>query len=189
LLLACGTPPPVVVAKPLPPEPPAFSAGSHMARFHSTRFDVSLPLPDGKAWRIDDHHAPVLRATHAATESLVELAVWREDELVNRAKCEARAHEKALAPEPAGDEISTEVVAFPPGWDTGIWIGADHDAKDITGELFAFGAFVHKCMYFRFVTKAPLRDADTISDRLAFARLRIFGGLALDSFDVPRVRR
>jgi len=157
-----------------------------MARFHSTRFDVSLPLPDGKAWRIDDHHAPVLRATHAPTQSLVELAVWHEDELVNRAKCEARAHEKGLAPEPAGDEVSAEVVAFPAGWDTGVWIGADHDAKEITGQIFAFGAFVHKCLYFRFVTKAPLNEADAISGRLAFARLRIFGGLELDTFDVPR---
>ena len=188
LLVACGgAPKPVSVApKPEPPEPPAFTAGSRMARFHSTRFDVSLPLPDGKHWRIDDHHAPVLRATHEATHSLVELAVWREEELMSRGKCEQRAHEKLMVPETAGDEVSTELVPFPPGWDTGVGIGADPDKEEVTGLLVAFGAFIHKCLYFRFTTRAELKDAAVISDRLAFARLRIFGGLALDTFDVPR---
>lgn len=171
-----------------PPEPPAFTAGSHMAHFHSTRFSVSVPLPDGKSWRIDDHKAPVMRATHEATRSMVELAVWREEELVNRAACEKHAYEKGLAKEPAGEEVSTELVSFPPGFDTSIWIGADHDATTITGQLVAFGAFVHKCFYFRFETKADLKDADVVSDRLAFARLRIFGGITLDSFDVPKER-
>lgn len=179
-----------MTATPVPeaPEPPAFTAGSHMAHFHSTRFGVSVPLPDGKSWRIDDHKAPVMRATHEATRSMVELAVWREDELVNRAKCEQRAYEKGFAKEPAGEEVSTEVASFPPGFDTGIWIGADHDATSITGQLVAFGAFVHKCLYFRFETKADLKDADVVSDRLAFVRLRVFGGLALDTFDVSRQR-
>jgi len=157
-----------------------------MARFHSTRFGVSLPLPDGRHWRIDDHHAPVLRATHEATRSSVELAIWREDELVNRATCERRAYEKALVKEKAGDEITTETVSFPPGWDTGIWIGADHDAKEARVELDAFGAFVHKCLYLRFVSRAPAASFDVLSDRLAFVRLRVFGGLELDTFDVPR---
>ncbi len=157
-----------------------------MAHFHSTRFGVSVPLPDGPRWRIDDHHAAVMRATHADTRSTVELAVWREEELVNRAKCERRAYDKGLAKEPAGEEVSSELVGIPTGFDTGVWIGADHDDKVITGQLVAFGAFIHKCFYFRFETKADLKDAAVVSDRLAFTRLRIFGGLALDSMDVPR---
>ena len=187
MFVACGAaaPKPVVVQQ-TPPEPPAFTAGSHLLRFHSTRFDVSIPLPDGKSWRIDDHHAPVLRATHEATRSVVELAIWREEELVNRAMCEKRAYEKRLIQEPAGEEISTELVGIPTGWDTGVWIGADHDDKTITGQLVAFGAFIHKCMAFRFETKADLKDATTVSDRLAFARLRVFGGLEPDTFAVRR---
>ena len=188
LLAACGSAPkPVTRPTTAPPDPPAFSVGARIGRFHSTRFDVSLPLPDGRHWRIDDHHAPVLRATHAATQSLVELAVWREDALVNRATCEKHARERGWAPDAAGEEISTELTSFPPGWDTGIWLGADHDGREATGELVAFGAYVHKCLYFRFTTKAPLADADAISDRLAYVRLRVFGGLELDTFDVPRV--
>lgn len=159
-----------------------------MAHFHSTRFSVSVPLPDGKSWRIDDHRAPVMRATHEATHSIVELAVWREEELVNRAACEKRAYEKGFAKEPAGEEISTELVSIPTGFDTGVWIGADHDATTITGQLVAFGAFIHKCLYFRFETKTDIKDAAVVSDRLAFVRLRVFGELKLDSFDVPRER-
>lgn len=188
LLSACGgsATKPIVAPPVTTPESPAFTAGSRMAHFHSTRFSMSLPLPDGSHWHIDDHHAPVLRATHAATGSLVELAIWHEDELVNRAKCEQHAHEKGLAKEAAGDEISTELAPVPPGWDTGIWIGADHDEKTATARFIAFGAFVHKCLYFRFETTTPLAAADVLSDRLAFVRVRVFGGLALDSFDVPR---
>lgn len=191
LCAACGGAPKPVVQTKAPPldEPPAFSAGARLGRFHSTRFGVSLPLPDGRRWRIDNHHAPVLRATHAPTQSLVEVAVWREDALVNRAACERRAHERGWAPEPAGDGIASEVTSFPPGWDTGVWLGADHDARSARGELVAFGAYVHKCLYFRFVTQAPLRDPDAISDRLAYVRLRVFGGLELDSLDVPRAPR
>jgi hypothetical protein len=187
-LAACGSSTkPVPPPPPAPAEPAAFTAGARMARFHSTRFGVSLPLPDGRRWRIDDHHAPVLRATHPPTGSLVELAVWREDELVNRAKCAERAREKGWAPAAgAREEISTEVVSFPPGWDTGIRVGADHDEKRVTGELVAFGAFIRKCLYFRFTTTAPLGSPDVVSDRLAFVRLRVFGGLSLDTFEVPR---
>lgn len=187
-LLGCGSAPskPPVVSQQAPPEPPAFTAGSHMARFHSTRFDMSVPLPDGKSWRIDDHHAPVMRATHEATRSIVELAIWREEELVNRSMCEKRAYEKHLIQEPAGEEISTELVGIPTGWDTGVWIGADHDDKTVTGQLVAFGAFIHKCLAFRFETKADLKDATTVSDRLAFVRLRVFGDLQPDTFTVPR---
>jgi hypothetical protein len=191
LLLACGSAPgkPQTVTAPVVPEPPAFTSGSHLLRFHSTRFDMSVPLPDGKSWRIDDHHAPVMRATHEATRSIVELAIWREDELVNRAMCEKHAYEKRLIPEPAGEEISTELVGIPTGWDTGIWIGADHDDKTIVGQLVAFGAFIHKCMVFRFETKADLKDASIVSDRLAFVRLRVFGDLTPDTFAVPRENR
>jgi len=169
------------------PEPAAFTAGARMQRFHSTRFGVSVPFPDGKSWKIVDHKIPILRATHDATRSIVELAIWHEDDLTNRAICETRAHEKGIAQEASGEEVSTEVAAVPEGWDTGIWVGVDRaNDREATGHLIAFGAFVHKCLYFHFATTAEIAHADAISDRLAFARLRILGGLALDSFDVPR---
>ncbi len=186
-LLACGAPAKPVVQTHVDVEPAAFTAGARMQHFHSTRFGVSIPFPDGPRWKILDHRIPILRATHEGTKSVVELAMWHEDALVNRAMCEERAHQKAIAREASGEEVSTELAPVPAGWDTGIWIGVDRvNDHEATGHLIAFGAFIHKCLYFHFETTADLAHLDVISDRLAFARLRMFGGLALDSFDVPR---
>jgi hypothetical protein len=150
---------------------------------------VSLPLPDGPRWRIDDHRNAMLRATHEGTHSKVELVIWREEELVNRQKCEDRAREKGYG-ERAGDEVDTEITSVPQGWDTLVWIGADHGASDAkrgeaetTANLYAFAANVRKCLYFHFSTNAA---PSAISERLAFVRLRVLGDLRLDSFDVPR---
>ncbi len=192
MLVACGGAPVTQTTPPAPTEPAAFTAGARMQHFHSTRFGVSVPFPDGPRWRIVDHKIPTLRATHEGTRSVVELAIWHEDELVNRAKCEAHAHEKGIAREASGEEVSTEITPFPPGWDTGIWVGVDRSGpndRDVTGHMIAFGAFIHKCLYFHFETTAEVAHADVISDRLAFVRLRMFGGLTLDSFDVPRAPR
>jgi hypothetical protein len=158
-----------------------------MARFHSARFSLSIPLPDGPHWRIDDHKTAMLRATHEATQSKVELVMWREDDLMNRQKCEDRAREKGYG-ERAGEEVDTETTSVPQGWDTLVWLGADRsDPKQapdqITGELFAFASSIRKCFYFHFVTRA---EARVISDRLAFVRLRVLGDLRLDTMDVPR---
>jgi len=153
-----------------------------MKHFHSTRFSLSLPLPDGPHWRIDDHKAALLRATHEATQSKVELAIWHEEQLMNRQKCEERARDKGYG-ERAGEEVDTEMTAIPEGWDTLLWIAAEHDASTSTGHIFAFGAFLRKCLYFHFSTRgAPA----VVSDRLAFVRLRVLREMSLDSFDVPR---
>ncbi len=184
--VACGGAEAKPIVHPAPVEPAAFTPGARLLRFHSTRFSVSLPLPDGPRWRIDDHKTAMLRATHEGTHSKVELVVWREEELVNRQKCEDRAREKGYG-ERAGDEVDSEIASVPAGWDTFVWIGADAPAgKDTTtANLYAFAANVRKCLYFHFSTSAAPSE---ISDRLAFMRLRVLGDLRLDSFDVPRQR-
>src|SRR5262245_42562151 len=76
---ACGP-----AAQPPPPPPPTPTAAPAAERasdletgkvgeFHSKRFQITLPLPDGRAWKIDDHSGTWLVATHAASSS--ELAV------------------------------------------------------------------------------------------------------------------
>jgi hypothetical protein len=186
--VACGGVEAKPVAQPPPAAPAAFTPGARLLRFHSTRFSVSLPLPDGPRWRIDDHKTAMLRATHEASYSKVELVVWREEELMNRQKCEDRAREKGYG-ERAGDEVDSETASVPAGWDTFVWIGADRGTADqthrgeVTANLYAFAANVRKCLYFHFSTNAA---ASETSDRLAFVRLRVLGDLRLDSFDVPR---
>ena len=165
---------------------------ARMPRFHSTRFDVSLPLPDGHGWRIDDHHGPMLRATHEPTRSLVELVIWREDKLVNHAMCEARARELGYVADVEADTIESPIESVPEGWDTRLWVGVETGARDpahATGHLMAFGSLMHKCLYFHFATTANRDDPDAISTRLAFARVRILRELRLDSLEeVPRER-
>jgi hypothetical protein len=185
LLVGCGGGGAVTThgGEPPPPVDPFAATPMKMARFHSTRFGLSMPLPDGPRWRIDDHHASVLRATHAGTRSKVELVLWHEQDLMNRQKCEDAARMKGYG-ERAGEEVDTEVTALPtPDWDTSVWLGVEAGQVP-TGHLYAFSSNIRKCLYFHFSTEAP---PGTVSDRLAFVRLRILGDLRLDTFDIPRV--
>ncbi len=100
-LLGCGPAPAPVVALATPPRPPAVAFPDDPAplpRFHSQRLALYLPLPDGKAWRIDDHSRPELVATHAPTQSTVRVAVFRTEGLVGRHECEALARDRRLVP-------------------------------------------------------------------------------------------
>ncbi len=47
--------------------------------FVSRRFGVRVPLPDGRAWRIDDHGESWLSAVHGSGGGELALRVWRED--------------------------------------------------------------------------------------------------------------
>jgi hypothetical protein len=162
-----------------------------LLRYHSARFALSLPLPAGRTWRIDDHSQAELLATHAATRSRVVLATFRTDALVGRTQCEALARERKLFP--AGDLRILEdetgitqqtfdtrsVVALAPG------SGPD---RPLVGHVMAFGGFLRKCFVFDFSTEVDgAADEPVLAARLAYARARILGGLELDPFAaVPR---
>jgi hypothetical protein len=193
LLAACGPP-----ATPVLVSPPARAAAvsfpddpGPLLRYHSARFSLSLPLPAGRSWRIDDHSGDALVAVHPATRSKIVLATFRTGELVGRAQCEALAHDRRLFP--AGDVRVLEdetgitqqtfdtrtVVALVPG------SGPD---RPLVGHVMAFGGFLRKCFVFDFSTEVDgAADEPVLSSRLAYARARILGGLAIDPFDaVPR---
>ena len=73
---ACGSAPqPAAEAAPSSSALPSSKTfdGTAWATFHSKRFELSLRLPDGPAWRIDDHRSPWLRATHEGTRSKIVL--------------------------------------------------------------------------------------------------------------------
>ncbi|HMI84826.1 MAG TPA: hypothetical protein VK550_12085, partial [Polyangiaceae bacterium] len=79
---ACGAAAaPTAQMTPVPSALPSSKSfdGTGWATFHSKRFELSLRLPDGPAWKIDDHRSPWLRATHDGTSSKVLLRSWRED--------------------------------------------------------------------------------------------------------------
>jgi hypothetical protein len=187
-LAACGTAAPAV---PIPPNKPVAVSFPDDARplphYHSARMALSLPLPDGHAWRIDDHSGDELVATHAATRSRVVLATFRADGLVGRSQCEALAHDRKLIPvvpdlqtleDVSGITQETfdtrTVVAVVPG------VGPD---QPLVGHVMAFGGFLRKCFVFDFSTEVDgAADEPVLSARLAYARARILGGLVLDPF-------
>ena len=186
-LAACGPAAPAVSPPPRPaavafPEDPR-----PLPHYHSTRLALSLPLPDGHAWRIDDHTGAELVATHAATRSRVMLAMVHADGLVGRTQCEALARDRKLVP-PAGDLQTLEDVSgitqetFDTRTVVAVAAGVGPD-QPLVGHVMAFGGFLRKCFVFDFSTEVDgAADEPVLSARLAYARARILGGLVLDPF-------
>jgi hypothetical protein len=167
-----------------------------LLHYRSRRLALTLPLPDGKAWRIDDHSRPELSATHEPTHSRVVVAVFPAGELVGRTQCEDQAHVRGLVPEPESDArpfrtVEDEVAITQGDYDTRILVqvqpGAGPD-RPLGGRVLAFGGFLRKCYVFVYTTEVErASDEAVLSSRLAFVRARVLGGLELAPFDaVPR---
>src|SRR5688572_26052614 len=61
--------------------------GAPWGEYTSKRFDLVLRLPDARGWTVSDERSPWLEAKHAGTASSLLVRVWREDEVVGRARC------------------------------------------------------------------------------------------------------
>jgi hypothetical protein len=160
---------------------------SRLPRYRSRRLGLSLPLPDGHAWRIDDHSRTELVATHGPTRSKVVVAILRASTNVGRAQCEDMARAAHLVPDEALQTLDDETAVTQGAFDTRIRVAlrtgiTPHDP--LVGHVMAFGGFLRKCYVFDFSSEVDgAADEPALSARLAFARTRIFAGLALDSFD------
>jgi hypothetical protein len=193
LSLACGDP----AAAP-PPRAAAFDAAvsavpryptddASWGRYHSQRFQLSFPLPDGKGWRIDDHSRPSLFALHEASSSRLSVIATQEDDLVNRQKCEARARELGWVTSTTLTTVEDQTTIGPEAYDSRIWVALDaaKPGGAIEGHVYLFGAFVRRCLLVHVSTQVPsAKDEDVLSERLALARARIVRGLTMDP---PRV--
>jgi hypothetical protein len=186
-LLACGATP---VPSAVPVQKPAAVAFAddlkRLPRYHSKRLALSLPLPDGSAWRIDDHSRPELVATHAPTQSRIVVAVMRTDALVGRSQCEDLAHELKIVPSGDLSTLEDEVAITQSTFDTRIRVALETGSsadRPLVGHVMAFGGFLRKCFVFDFSTEVDgASNSTALSSRLAFARARILGGLELDPF-------
>jgi hypothetical protein len=190
---ACGSPavsapPSTAVAATATPAAATFAPEEGpLLRYRSRRLAVSLPLPEGRAWRIDDHSRPELVATHAPTRSQVTVAVFSTDEVVGRSRCEALARERKLVPEGAAplgfveDGATTTQGSF----DTRIAVGVRPTSTGgLEGEVLAFGGFLRKCYAFVYSTQVErATDENALSARLAIARARVLGGLNIGGLD------
>lgn len=183
---------PATSVAPPRPAPATFADDARaLPRYHSDRLGLSLPLPDGPTWRIDDHSRAELVATHAPTHSRVVVAVFRADELVGRSQCEELARERHLVPGGDLQTIEDTVAVTQDTFDTRIWVAVDPGSgpgRPLVGHVMAFGGFLRKCYVFDFSSEVGgAAEESVLSDRLAFARARILGGMQLDPFGgVPR---
>jgi hypothetical protein len=193
-LTSCGAAPrqPVTTVAPARPAAAEFPDDPRpLPRYHSKRLALSLPLPDGKTWRIDDHSRPELVATHAPTRSRVLVALLRADGLVGRSECEAIARDRKLVPSGELHTLENALDITQQNYDTRIWVAVEPGSgpgSPITGHVMAFGGFLRKCYVFDFSTQVDgVAGEPVLSSRLAFARARILRGLELDAFgEVPR---
>lgn len=188
LLCACDPASPPVSVAPSTSAPWTFiDESAPLPRYHSKRLAIGIPLPDGPAWRIDDHSQPELVAIHPPTRSRVMISVFRADDLVGRSQCEALSRGRKLVP--AGDlrTLEDEALLTQRTFDTRVWVAVDPGGgpeHPLVGYVMAFGGFLRKCFAFVFSTQVDTaRDEPVLSSRLAFARARIFDGLELDAFD------
>ncbi len=186
-LAACAATPPPPATQKASGRSPAVAFGDDprpLPRYHSRRLGLSVPLPDGPTWRIDDHTRPELIATHAPTQSRVMALVAHADELVGRAQCEAIARARKLVPAGPMQTLEDAVDVTLENYDTRIVVAVEPGAgpgSPIVGHVMAFGGFLRKCVLFDFSTRVDgASDEAILSSRLAFARARILGGLKLD---------
>jgi len=196
-LVACGGEAPRVQAATTNEVSPQSSPGAAsfseddaaFKRFHSVRFKLFIPLPDRVAWRIDDHLRREFVAVHPPTHSTLVLYEFMEPELVNRAKCETFTRELGFVPPGELRTVEDLATVGPEAYDTRVWVAlrtGGGPGASLEGHVFAFGAYVHKCLFFHFSSEvASDRDEPVLSSRLAVARLRILGGLTVEPFDEP----
>jgi hypothetical protein len=160
-----------------------------LLRYHSWRFGLSVPLPDGHGWKIDDHKSAAIVALHPATRSTLTLQTFTEAEVMNRQRCEESARAAGLFALRDPHTLEDLAIAMPDAYDSRVWVtleaGASPEAP-LSGHVFLFGAFLRKCLFVHYATQVSSeREEPLLTSRLAVARLRIVPGIEMDPFDRP----
>lgn len=164
------------------------------ARFASKRFDLELPFPGGKAWRIDDHAAPWLVASHPGSSTSLRVRIWHELELVSRDRCEQRARQWAPDLPGLGDARVIDDRPLPaipaPGFDTSVVaaIARPKEPETIDGFVIAFGASGRKCFAFAWKSTARgPRAAERMGDRLGLGVRMLEGAFIKSELEPARM--
>jgi hypothetical protein len=195
ILVGCAgsgaAPAAAVDPRPLEVEPPASFQGTRWGTFHSKRFELSLGLPDGSAWKIDDHRSAWLRATHGPTHSSLAVRSWTEDANVTKKACYARAREwDARLPDlDAGPLIDDKMRKLLGNRDARVAVGVlvREGVEPITGGfVVAIIGEVRRCALVVFQTEASGASAqDEVADRLATVSDRVLPSMKLDQSLTP----
>jgi hypothetical protein len=196
---ATSAPPRALAAAPASPGPSAPEAsfeGRRWGTFHSKRFELSLALPDGSAWKIDDHGSHWLKAEHEPTNSTLLLRSWGEDQIVTRKTCYARAKEwNPQLPDLADARLIDDSMRrlfvdrearVAAGVREAVGVG-DAAPEPSAGFVVVVAGDVRRCMVIVYETRAEGGDASiAIADRLAFVTDRVLPLLTLDPSFAPR---
>jgi hypothetical protein len=188
VLAACGGGATTNGQLPTPP-PKTTLDDAGWGKFHSVRNGLMLPLPQGHEWKIDDHTRPELVAVHAASNSRVSVRLIQDaGELMNRMKCEEKAIQDKFVKDLRVSVVEEQEGIDKDGWDVHVLVAVEKGQNDLVGHVLSFSSFIRKCLWFHFETHTKLEGSEVeLSDRLALARTKILGTLALDAFAaVPR---
>ena len=177
--------------RPLEVEPPGSFQGTRWGSFHSKRFELSLGLPDGAAWRIDDHRSAWLRATHGPTQSSLLLRSWTEEANVTKKSCYTRAREwDARLPDlDTGPLVEDKMRKLLGDRDARVAVGVmvgEGAEPAIGGFVVAIIGDVRRCTLLAFQTQASGPSAqDEVADRLAIVSDRVLPSMKLDQSFTP----
>jgi len=164
--------------------PPEYAADDgSWGKFHSKRFQLTVPLPEGRAWKIDDHRAPELVAVHPATSSRLTVLATQEEELMNRHRCEERARARGWVPKSTLTTVEDEVHVGPDAYDSRVWVAIDaaKEGGGVEGHVYLFGAFLRRCLLVHLSTSVPsASDQAVLASRLAIGSTRIVKAITLD---------
>ncbi len=195
VVAGCGAAPPSTLAPGPAPvasaEPPASFDGTRWGTFHSKRFELSLGLPDGSSWKIDDHHSPWMHAGHEPTHSTLSLRSWSEDQNVTRKACYARAREwePGLPDLDASPLIDDSMRKLMGDKDARVAVGVTSPGGPgamTGGFVVAIVGSVHRCLVVAFQTQAGGPSAnDEVAGRLALVEGRLLPSLKLDQSFAP----
>ncbi len=174
------------------PAPPAELKDIGWANFLSHRFHLSIPLPDGKAWRIDDHTTEWLQATHPSN-TIVRARLWAEHDLMTPQTCEKKLrYWEPDLPAPTGKNVIDErdLPDFPAkGFTSHLVVGLatppGAPPPAIGGVALAIGASEHKCVALVFTSLVrSAGSASVLASRLELGT-RIIEDTVLKSETLP----
>jgi hypothetical protein len=165
--------------------------GKKWGTFHSKRFELSLALPDGAAWRIDDHGSHWLKAEHPPTRSTLWLRTWGEEQLVTRKDCYAHARDwNVTLPDLEGASLIDDRMRRLFGaYDARVAAGirpSDRSSPRDRGFVVAVVGDLRRCVVVVYETEAADPSAPaSMADRLAFVSDRVLPGMQLDPSLAP----
>jgi hypothetical protein len=165
--------------------------GTRWGTFYSKRFELSLGLPDGASWKIDDHRSAWLKAAHEPTRSTLLLRIWNEDQVTTRKGCYARAREweprlPDLEAVPLIDDKLRPLLGYR---DVRVAVGVTvlgNRQPATAGFVVAIVGDVHRCAVVAYQTEVSGSGAqDEVADRLAIVEGRVLPSLKLDKSLAP----